>query len=120
MALQFYEKMGKMTISQTRKDGELQFDIDIWSGNCLAVFTYDYQDKDTGEDMIGLYSFYADERHLKNIIKEFNGKVFSDKIISVELNMYYKQNYTLLKYFVKHTPELKVMCYYKEPEKRKN
>lgn len=56
MALQFYEKMGKMTISQTRKNGEQhQFDIDIWSGNCLAVFTYDYKDKYTGEDMIGLY-----------------------------------------------------------------
>ena len=119
MALQFYEKMGKMTIVQTRKDGEHQFNIDIWNGNCLAVFTYDFKYKDTGEDMIGLYPFFSNEQHIKNMIKEFDGKVFADKILSIELNMYYKQNYTLLKYFVKQmSTDLKVMCYYKEPEKK--
>ena len=119
MALQFYEKMGKMTISQSRKNGEHQYTIDIWSGNCLAVFTYDYKDPHTGDEMIGLYSFFGNEQHIKNMTKEFNGNVFADKILSVELNLYYKQNYTLLKYFVKQmSPDLKVMCYYKEPEKQ--
>lgn len=38
------------------------------------------------------------------------------KVIKCDLNMYYKENYTLLKYFVKSG--YKVMCHYKEPKKK--
>ena len=40
------------------------------------------------------------------------GDVLADEVVSIELNMFYKENYTLLKYFVKSG--YKVKCYYKE------
>ena len=108
--------MGKMTIKQKRNEKDMRFTIDIWSGNCLAVFNYEYKDEKTGHEMIALYSFFDNEQHIKNMLKEF-GHMFSDEIVSADLNLYYKQNETLLKYFVRQG--IKVKCYYKEPNEKK-
>lgn len=86
--------LGKMIIKQ--------------NGNCLAVFIYEYKNEH-GEDMYGLYSFFADEQHLKNIIKN-NNKVFFDNVVSFELNCKYKECLKMLKHIVKYH---KVTCYYK-------
>ena len=68
-----------------------------------------------------LMSFLADEQHLKNIIKYDKNNVFAsilsaDWIDKVELNLFYKESNTLLKYMVRDG--LKVQCYYKEPKKK--
>lgn len=105
--------IGELVIKQNEK----KFKIQIRQGNCLAVFIHVRKnEKSKGKHdryIHTLYSFYADEQHLKKIVKEF-GNVISDEITSLRLNMYYKECYTLLKYFVKQAKS--VTCYYKEPK----
>lgn len=96
--------LGKMIIEQNEKE----FEIQIRQGNCLAVFIYEFKNEQ-GDDMYGLYSFFADEQHLKNIIKN-NNKVFFDNVVSIELNCKYKECLKMLKHIVKYH---KVTCYYK-------
>ena len=115
--------MGTVTIAQQRKDEDKprKFKIQIRQGNCLAVFLYVYK-QETPEDpkhpwVHQLMNFLADEQHLKNIIKGEKEAVFSymlsaDWIEKVELNLFYKESNTLLKYMVRDG--LKVKCYYKE------
>ena len=95
--------MGKMIIAQ----GENEFEIEIRQGNCLAVFIHLHDDAAT------LYSFYADEQHLKNIIKgckEEGKRLFWDEVKSIRLNLQYKESIKLAKYFTKCGYE--VICYY--------
>lgn len=98
--------MGTITIKQ----GENKFKIQIRQGNCLAVFIY-VSKQDDGKCLYTLYSFFADEEHLKRIIKN-DKKPFWDEVAGIELNMYYKECATLLKHLVKF---YKIKCYYKEP-----
>lgn len=96
--------MGTMSIKQ----GANKFKIQIRQGNCLAVFIHASKQED-GKYLHTLYSFFVDEAHLKRII---NGdRPFWDKVVSIELNLYYKECATLLKHLVKF---YKVKCYYKE------
>lgn len=99
------ERLGTMVISQQGKEYEIQ----IRRGNCLAVFIYVCQ-KEDGSYNHALYNFFADEKHLKNIIKEY-GNPFSDEIKSVKLNMKYKESFILLKSFIQFFP---IDCYYQE------
>lgn len=115
MALTYTETtIGKIVIKQ----GDNKFNLQIRKGNCLAVIIHERKctEEELKEDPKGkyvhtLYSFFVDEQHLKNLLKN-EGKVFFDDVVSIELNMFYKENYTLLKYFVKSG--YKVKCYYKE------
>lgn len=95
--------MGKMTIKQ----GENTFDIEIRQGNCLGVFIYRYVDEN-GQKMCGLYAFFADVDHIKNIIKH-EGKMFFDEVIEISLNCRYKECLKMLPYIVK---QHNVECYY--------
>lgn len=95
--------LGKMVIERNEKE----FEIQIRQGNCLAVFIYKYKNEQ-GDDVNVLYSFFADEQHLKNIIKNDN-KVFFDNVVSIELNCKYKECLKMLKHIVKYH---KVICYY--------
>lgn len=111
-------KYGTVTVKQ---DGQ-KFNIDIRSGNCLAVFVYIRKatEEELAEDPNGkyyhtLYSFFGDERHCKNMMKAY-GNVLGTDVVSIKLNMYYKESWILLKYFVKSG--YKVTCYEK-PEKEK-
>ena len=109
---------GKVTIKQ----GDQKFTIDIREANCLCAFIHIR--KSTPEELAkygpdakyihSLYSFYNDEQHIKNIIKNNNGKPLWDEVISIKLNLYYKPCYTLLKYFTK--AGYKVICYYETPK----
>lgn len=105
------------------KQGEKRFKLQIRKGNCLAVIINvrkadeeELKEHPDGKYIHTLYTFYADEQHLKNMMKMY-GNVLADKVVSIELNLFYKENYTLLKYFVKSGH--KVKCYYKEEEKKK-
>lgn len=106
--------IGKIVIKQ----GENKFNLQIRQGNCLAVIINvrkatedELNEHPKGKYIHTLYTFFGDEQHLKNMMKNY-GNVLSDEVISIELNMFYKENYTLLKYFVKSG--YKVKCYYKE------
>lgn len=91
--------------------------IKIHWANALCAFIYHYKEED-GTKMAQLISFFADEQHIKNCEKNFASHdpidLFYGKIVSVKLNLFYKESRTLLKYIVKHH---KVTCYYKEDKK---
>ena len=115
MALTYNEvTIGKIVIKQR----ENKFNLQIRQGNCLAVIINvrkateeELKENPNGKYIHTLYTFFGDEQHLKNMMKNY-GNVLSDEVVSIELNMFYKENYTLLKYFVKSG--YKVKCYYKE------
>lgn len=109
MALQWNwkDKMGKMTIKQKEKT----YDLNIYAGNALAVFICEYEQN--GEERYTLYNFFADKEHCGNIIKD-DKRLFSDEIVSIELNLFYKSAKTLLDILVKNG--YRVECYYKKSE----
>ena len=127
MAVQYNGNiMGTVTIAQQRKDEDKprKYKIQIRQGNCLAVFLHVYKEENPEDPkkcwMHELMNFLGDEQHLKNIVKEKKTGVFAymlsaDWIDKVELNLFYKESNTLLKYMVRDG--LKVKCYYKEDKK---
>lgn len=103
-------KMGEVTILQDTDGESNSFKVNIYQGNCLAVFIYEYKDK-KGRDMYDLYGFFADRQHVKRIAKD-HPSLFWDKVKSIKLNLAYKECETLVKLFTKAGH--KVTCYYKE------
>ena len=116
--------MGTITIAQQRKDEDepRKFEIQIRQGNCLAVFLYVYKFENLEDPkkcwMHQLMNFLADEQHLKSLTKNrehkdiFAWMLNANWIDKVELNLFYKESNTLLKYMVRDG--LKVECYYKK------
>ena len=104
MALTYNENlMGKLVIAQ----GTNEYEIQIRQGNCLAAFIYPYQDE--GVWYHQLFSFFADEQHIKNILKH-QERLFLDEVKSIRLNLKYKECSKLLKHLTKNGYE--VICYY--------
>ena len=103
--------MGKMNIEQTNMlNGEkMRFPILICEANCLAAFISIGKDAD-GNERHSLYYFFADPQHARRIAKH-EGKLLPDKVISIELNMAFKDAMPLLKILVKNG--YKVKCFYK-------
>lgn len=109
MALQYTNtKIGTIRIKHTTGK---RYNIEIRQGNCLAVFIYRY--KDHGKEKNALYNFFADEKHMKNIMASYD-KVMPDEVVKCELNMYYKESWKLLKYFM--LSKYEVTCYYEKPK----
>lgn len=96
-------------------DGKL-YTVKIHWANALCALIHHYKAED-GTKMAQLVSFFANEEHIKNCEKNFSSHdpidLFNGKIVSVKLNLFYKESRTLLKHIVKHH---KVTCYYKEPK----
>ena len=92
--------------------------VKIHWANALCAFVYHYKAED-GTKMVQLINFFADEKHIKNCEKNFSSHdcldFFMGKIVSVKLNLYYKESNILLKHIVKHH---KVTCYYEKPSKK--
>lgn len=109
MALQWKwtDKIGKMTINQK----ENTFNLNIYAGNALAIFISKYEHN--GEERYVLYDFFADKKHCDNIVKK-DKQLFSDEVVSIELNLFYKSAQTLLNILVKNG--YKVSCYYEKPK----
>ena len=110
--------IGTMVLKQRGK----MFKLQIRKGNCLAVIIH--VRKLTDEEMLEnqgskymhtLYDFYLDGKHLSKRLKK-DGDILGKDIVDVELNLFYEESQTLLKYFVKSGH--KVKCYYKEEEIR--
>lgn len=113
MALRYSEKtMGTFDLIQ----GENKYKIQIRQGNALAIMihTSKFHDNEKDKDMWKhtLVCFFIDQTHLKNCAKDGLKKFFWGEVKNIRLNMYYKECYTLLKYFVKEG--WKVNCFYKE------
>lgn len=95
-----------------------QYKIDIREANCLCAFIHirpaseEESGKYKGKYIHTLYSFFVDGEHVKNIMKDNNGKLFMDEVISLSLNLYYKQSEKLLKIFTK--AGYQVTCYYEK------
>lgn len=106
--------MGKMVIEQTNMiDKEKRrFTILICEANCMAAFVHIGKDTE-GKELHTLYSFFADRKHARNIVKSY-GSLFNDKVVSIELNMAFKSSKELLDVLVKDGH--KVKCYYKKAE----
>lgn len=106
--------MGKMVIEQERIIGEekRRFTILICAANCMAAFVHIGKDTE-GKELHTLYSFLADKTHARNIVKDY-GTLFNDKVVSIELNMAFRESKTLLDVLVKNG--YKVKCYYKKSE----
>ena len=100
--------MGKLTIRQKGK----KFNVNIYSGNALAIFLCEYKQND--EEIYVMYNFFADKKHCDNIIKNHKRLFFNDEVVSIELNLFYMSAQTLLKILVENGYE--VRCYYKKPE----
>lgn len=107
-------RMGTLTIHQKQNEKVKTFKINIYMGNCLAVMLYEKKDEN-GEEMYQLYNFFIDENDLKRRFKGCH-KLIWDEVVSIRLNLYYKECQTLLKYFTKEGH--KVICYYKEPKEK--
>lgn len=105
MALQWKwsDKMGKITIKQK----ETTFYVNIYTGNALAIFISEFELD--GEEHFFLYNFFADKAHCDNIIKN-SKRLFTDEVVSIELNLCYKNAQKLLDIFVKNG--YRVLCYY--------
>ena len=105
MALQWNwkDKMGKLTVIRKMK----KYDINIYSGNALAIFICEYKQND--EERYVMYNFFADNKHCDNIIKNHK-RLFLDDVVSIELNLFYKSAQKLLDIFVKNG--YRVLCYY--------
>lgn len=110
MALQWNwkDKMGKITIKQKEKN----FDINIYAGNALAIFIYEY--KIDEEERYILEYFLADKKHCDNIVRNGKPLLFFNNVVSIELNLFYKSAQTLLNILVKNG--YKVHCYYQKNE----
>lgn len=116
--------IGKIRIAQEHDGKRNLYELQIRQGNCLAVIVH--VRKRTPEERREknpecgwshtLWSFYGDEQHLKNILKNEGDIFFGEEVTSVELNLYYKECWTLLKYFTLSGHPVK--CYYKEPKKK--
>ena len=115
--------IGTLTIKQKHGDKWYKYNLEIRQGNCLAVLIH--VRKATEEELAenpeakfyhSLYTFFCDEQHLKNIMKDGGDILFGEKTTNISLNLYYKECNTLLKYLVRSGR--RVSCYYKEPKKK--
>ena len=98
------------------------FPIQIRQSNCLFAALHIYKIDNPEKPKLcwrhELVNFFADERHLKNCLKDGDFEYwFSGKLRNIKLNIYYKEMLTIAKYMAKSG--LKVQVYYKEPKKSK-
>jgi hypothetical protein len=108
MAIHYGDRKTSLMGTMTIKQGEKKCKIEIRQGNCFAVFLHICKAEDGKGYIHTLYNFFADEQHLKNIIKN-NDRVFFDEVVNIKLNCRYKECLTMLKHIVKYH---KVTCYY--------
>ena len=101
--------MGKMIIEQNYGEEKNRFTILICEANCMAAFISIGKD-DKGNELHSLYTFFADPTHVRNIVKH-QGSLIPDKVVSIELNLAFRDAKPLLNVLVKNG--YKVKCFYK-------
>lgn len=103
----FKAKMGEVMLKQN----DNLYAIDICQANATCAFISHHTDEH-GDKWNTLQGFLSDKQHVKNLIKD-KCELFYGKILSVKLNMWYKDSKDILTYFVRMGH--KVECYYQEP-----
>lgn len=58
------EKCGEAVFEQRGKE----FAINLYQGNAYLIFLYEFKDKETGNDMYNLWTFWADKVHAKRCL----------------------------------------------------
>ena len=94
------------------------YQVNIFGGNALCIFTFWYKDEKTGKTMERLLNFYADKGHVNRIMKNEPDYVPIDNLVSGRLNLYYKESLFLAEHFAK-MKGIKVSVYYKVPYPKK-
>lgn len=94
--------------------GEHICNVKIHPANALCAFIFHYKN-DKGEKMSQLWNFLGDTQHIRNIMREHK-TLLGEDVVSVKLNVYYKEARTLIEPMCKSG--YKVSCYYKEPKKK--
>lgn len=107
LRVDFKAKMGEVILKQN----DNLFAIDICQANATCAFIHAHKDLH-GETEHTLQGFFADKQHINNLIKN-KCELFYGKILSVKLNMWYKESKDILTYFVRMGH--KVECYYQQP-----
>lgn len=64
----FTKRIGRLLIIEDRVSGPQEFHINIYRGNAMMIFLYEYE-KD-GENLYKMYNFFVDKEHAKNCLKE--------------------------------------------------
>lgn len=93
------QKLGEMTITREREGETENFTVNIYGGNCLAIFVYEYTDEN-GVKMAQLWNFIADGKHASNIIKS-GYPLLDEDVTDIKLNIAFKDAEKLLKILVK-------------------
>jgi len=111
-------KIGEISLKDSKGRA---YKVQIRQGNCLAVLLYvrkphedELERNPEAKKIHELWSFYGDEQHLKNILKNEGDVLFHAHVTGIRLNVYYKECNTLLKYFA--LSGHKVTCYYEQPK----
>ena len=60
------DHMGKVIIEQQFEDKPERFTIDIYKGNCFAIFVHNFEQD--GKKMYNLYNFFMDKEHAKRML----------------------------------------------------
>ena len=127
MAVRYFKTtIGTFTVVQQNEgeDTPRRYKIQIRQGNCLAVFLNVRKVEDAPDPAKPWYHdmicFFVDDAHIKRCFKGYKSgdrfkSIFAGKITNIKLNMFYKENTTLLKHFVRDG--YRVQCYYKEVKK---
>lgn len=103
-------ELGRISIEQNGHT----FDLGIYKANCeYGAVVWRGKDEE-GNDKAILMTFWADEQHMKNLMKDRGDIMCGETVTGAELNMYYEKNQTLLKYMKRSG--YKVRCYTKAPE----
>jgi len=90
--------------------------VKIHPANALCAFIYHYRQED-GQKMAQLWNFLCDLDHAKRIIKNSSDHtLLGTDVVSVKLNVYYKEARQLIIPMAKSG--YKVTVYYKEPKKK--
>lgn len=90
--------------------------VKIHPANALCAFIYHYRRED-GVRMAQLWNFLADLDHAKRVIKNSGDHtLLGTDVVSVKLNVYYKEAQQLVKPMA--MSGYKVSVYYKEPKKK--
>ena len=97
-------------------DGSKKLTVKIHPANALCAFIYHYRRED-GQKMAQLWNFLCDLDHAKRIIKNTTDHtLLGTSVVSVKLNVYYKEARQLILPMTKSG--YKVTVYYKEPKKK--
>ena len=99
--------MGDLLLTQK---GE-SYLITIYRANCTCAFIHTYTQED-GNKAHKLISFFQDKKHIQNMLDAGVDALYGS-LEQINLNLYYKQSYYVLEYFVKRGYQ--VNCYYQEP-----